>query len=310
MCVKRPNDVGTSSSVSALNTDVLLQIMSFLPTPDLSCLLRTCRYFLEVGIPTLCQHAGKRPIEKVRHVLSFRAFLRVGAADSRDVHVLSLWFRLPDVGHSVSRGSTSQRPEHWNAVLTVLYNCRELRKLRIDTWDQSIDPIIVLHAILTSQKSLEDLSIALTTDLAEELHGLSRMGLRRLSFRWPQISQSSLAVRRAVISTIRPLATTLVELNNITPRYVSAPFSRVRKLGLAIDRSETFIRDAVRTFPHVTHLTLHSEHHQRCHWDVTGPAEDAAFRDQNRSSWSSTYRDAWPSLTAMWAQDLCGAYCL
>ncbi|RPD62262.1 hypothetical protein L226DRAFT_568935 [Lentinus tigrinus ALCF2SS1-7] len=283
--------------------------MSFLPAVNLSSLLRTCRHFLEIGTPSLCLQAGNEPIESAQHTLSFRDFLRVGTPESRDSHVVSLWFRLPERSGFDTRTSTSQRPEHWNAVLTILYNCRGLRSLRIDTWDIRIDPIIVLNAALTSLKSLEDLSIALTPDLAEELLRLSLIGLRRLSIQWPK-SERSLDLRRTILWSIRPLAKTLVELNNVIPRDVKTRFSLVHTLGLAMDRSATLIHDAVRTFPNVTRLTLHSAHHHRCHWDREGPAEDNAYRKENKSRWSLDYPRAWPSLTAMWAEDLCGAYCL
>ncbi|KAI0700370.1 hypothetical protein C8T65DRAFT_742098 [Cerioporus squamosus] len=286
--------------ISTLNADVHLGIMSFLPTSDLSSLLRTCQYFLKIGIPSLCLHTGKTPIERRQHVLSLCDFLRVGSLDSRDKHIQSLWFRLP-----------SQQGEVGKAILTILYNCGGLRSLRMDTWDDRVDPIVVLNAIVTSLKSLDDLSIALTPDLAEDAHRLSLVPLRRLTFQWPRSPPAPIEVRRSVLWTIRPLAKTLVELVNVNPRSdMRTPFTLVRKLGLAMDRSETFIRDAVRTFPNVTHVSLHSEHHRRCHWDVEGPGEDNATRGRNKSCWTKDFPRAWPSLTAVWAEDVCGAYCL
>ena len=297
--------------MKGLNIDVHIMLMSFLPTSDLSSLLQTCRHLHDAGIPSLCLHAGNRPIDNARHALSFRDFLRIGAPESRDLLVQGLWFRLPERSQFDGSTGTSQRPQEWTAVLTILYNCRALRRLRIDTWDDRIDPIKVLNPVFTSLKCLEDLSIALTPEVVQELQRVSLNGLRRLSVRWPRESELSLALRRNVLLTLRPLADTLVELNNVIPRYLRAPFSLVEKLGLAMDRSETLIRDAVHTFPNVTHLTLYSEHHQRCHWDNNaGRQEDVAFRNENKSRWSLNYSDAWPSLTAVWAEDLCGAYCL
>ncbi|RDX49985.1 hypothetical protein OH76DRAFT_1403246 [Lentinus brumalis] len=297
--------------VSALNTDVHLEVMSFLSTSDLSFLLQTCRHFLTIGLPSLCLHAGRKPIERGQQAVSFCDFLRVGSLESRDTHIRSLWFRLRMVSPSEARAGVSQHAEDWKAVLSILYNCPGLRSLRIDTWDDRVDPVIVLNVISTHLKSLEDLSITLTPDLAEDAHRFSLIPLRRLTIQWPRNPPAPLEVRRSVLWTIRPLAETLVELNNVIPRSdMRTAFPRIVKLGLAMDRSETLIRDAVRTFPNVTHISLHSEHHRRCHWDVVGPREDKASRDHNKSRWSMDYPRAWPSLTAVWAEDLCGAYCL
>ena len=80
-------------NLTALNVDVQSSIMALLTTPDLSRLMRTCRFFQDTALRPLCARSGVSLVDvHLRHVPSFRDFLRIDAGlFSRTSLIKELW---------------------------------------------------------------------------------------------------------------------------------------------------------------------------------------------------------------------------
>ncbi|TFK88711.1 hypothetical protein K466DRAFT_652504 [Polyporus arcularius HHB13444] len=307
---RRPPTVH-SNRLTTVNMDVQILIMSLLHTPDLSALMRTCRYLLDTGLLALCARIPQQVLKHGARVASFYEFLRAHAGPlSRTYLITDLHFNLPfQASDYWDTPGDGQRAQHVDAFLGILRSCRNLRRLRIDGWFKDLPASLLLHTLATSLLELEELSLAIPRrDVVDK--DLRKLGRLRRA-RKITIQASSFTS----LHTLQPLAGALVELDRIRIREddTSLRFRNVQTLGVWTGRDAAWLERVSTTFPNVAVLLLRprigSTVQHQC-YDDEGRAEDDSLRDHNKLQWRSTCANAWPSLRAIWTHNLCGLYCL
>ncbi|RDX52659.1 hypothetical protein OH76DRAFT_117098 [Lentinus brumalis] len=295
-----------TNHLATVNFDVQNAIMSFLPDHDLSRLMRTSRFFLDIGLHALCARIPERRIMCEIRTSSLYKFLRVDAGSLSRVHLVEdIYFDLP---YAVYGPPLSYKKRHMDFFLGILQSCRNLRRLRIEGWYEAIPASVLLNTLATSLPELEELQLSMfgKRDVEEkDLRELGRLrNVRKIIFK------SSCATS---FRGLEPLAEAVVELDYIkVPQDItSLRFGNVQKLGVRPDRSSTWLEQVTTVFLDVSELMLRpttGDLHD-CHIDP-GRAEDDLLRANNRLKWGSACAKVWPLLKTIWAYDLCGLYCL
>ncbi|KAI0712036.1 hypothetical protein C8Q76DRAFT_733145, partial [Earliella scabrosa] len=280
--------------------------MSLLSTTDLSALMRTCRYFLDVALLPLCARAQKDRMTSGRQVAAFFRFLRVDSGPSaRNSLVKELWFNLSDDAPTYDRNG---RPTYPNVdmFLGLLRNCRKIERLRIDNWFTYLPAPFLIHTISTSLPSLSELVIHMRQDLDRKaVTKIARLPLRKL-----HLKRCGPKPIPDLLVALQPLARTLVDLDipTLAPTRGTC-FPNVRMLGVTMTRRQILAEDLVATFPNLTHLTIGYVEHEP-HLPVSERvAQEQCCREANRKLWEK-HPDAWPNLQAIRARDVLAMYCL
>ena len=291
--------------------DVQLHIMSHLSTADLSALMRTSRYFLDVALRPLCDRSGQ-PIRDGVQASSFYEFLRIdaGLASARKLLIKELRFCLPYDPPAFDYHGNPVRAVHTNAFLGILHHCRNLQRLRIDCWFKSVPSSLLAHTISTTLVSLNELTIGGRHHLdGKALRKLVRLPLRKFALLKCQLPTrlGPPAPTYSMVALLRPLACTLVELE--IPRLDQPDgtvFPNVRKLAVRVKRSEGVVDMLAAAFPNLTHLTIGSVDPHDCFRS----SKDRTVRASNKRLWETRYKDLWPALQVVGAHDVCAAFCL
>ncbi|KAI1792291.1 hypothetical protein LXA43DRAFT_1007469 [Ganoderma leucocontextum] len=306
---RRPNRLTT------VNLDVQTHIMSFLSRRDLSAFMRTCRYFLHACLLPLCARSGALLHDvTLAGVPSFCRFLRINAGPSSRAHLIKeLWIAVRDTQYRfhklvIDRGLAATR-RHWSAAfLDILRHCSNVRRLRIDLWFDDDTPFPLFVNTLTLLEHLEDLTLYLPQRLQDAevntLRKLAPLPLRNLAFL--KCSEISPRLEHAPVP-LEGLPRSLVRLDIDVCTPVDDPFPMVQTLGVRVATSHTFVADATAAFPNLTQLIL--RRHVRGDLCFGGPDPLIyCARTHNKIQWQSQYREAWPSLSAVWVVDLCMLY--
>ncbi|RPD62279.1 hypothetical protein L226DRAFT_336975 [Lentinus tigrinus ALCF2SS1-7] len=310
--------------------DVQRIIMSLLTGKDLSSLMQTCSYFLDIGLPELCLHIPKKPIRSPQHAISFYSFLRVGGWPcSRWPLIRALWLTFPMHWGLYSGSPTPCSYEaHMDALLGILRHCSHISRLHIDNWpsDYMGNMSQFLHAI---PKSVEDLTIPLSPHMdGKHLSKLLRRPLRRLAFPvdQPDVYQIQNPHTSLVLQTLSP---TLVEVDRLllprldTPRGLKGGhrsahvIASVRKLGVRMDEwNRGLVETLTAVFPNTTHFKLWPSpglllaSHLSSTLDLRIGDETTPMREHNCAQWRM-HLPAWgASLVSIWAAQLRDLYCL
>ena len=286
--------------------------MSFLSMRDLSALMRTCRYFLDACAPSLCARSGALLHDTdLEGVPRLHRFLRIDSGPSSRAHLINeLWISISgtqyqfDVDKIVGGTTRSQ----WSsAFLDILRHCHNLRRLRIDLWLDEDVPFPLLVDTISSLRRLEDLTLYLPRRLqdpeVEMLRKFAGLPLRRLAFL--KYRETSPSLDHPLVP-LEGLPRSLVELDIDLCMPVSRPFANVRTLGVRVPTSDTFVADATTAFPNATQLILRRHVEKDVFSSVSGgpgPLIQRA-RAHNKIQWQCRYREAWPSLSAVWAVNL------
>ena len=281
--------------------------MTFLSTKDLSTLMRTCRYFLDACLLALCSRSNELHFDiHLARLPSFRRFLRINAGPSSRAHLinelciyahgaleLQYMYEPPDI---------HRRREWSTALLDILRHCRNMRRLRMYKWFLYDIPFaFFVKTISSSLPHLEELTMPVPYDTdATVLRRLARIPLRSFSFLKYPPNQN---LPETYIS-LDVLPRSLTELDIHRSPRTDTPFLAVQKLGIRDTARTTFVANATAAFTNVSHLVLRSQEMGFIR-DIsynTALIEDA--RDHNVAQWDlAQHRNAWPSLSAIWAED-------
>ena len=317
-------------SLTTINFDVQRHIMTFLPLADLSALIRTCRLFSEIGFRPFCDRSGE-PLGTPTQILSFLEFLHIGQPQSRTPLIKELHFSLEE--HRVPQRKESYFEHHGRepayftissnplqeehllkahrnqapkAMWTILQNCCNIRRLRIDRWYEDV-PIAPLTHAISGLATLEELQMPMVP--RSQWHRdvkLAKLPLQKLVFRpgrWHEIP--------GALNLLQPLSSTLTELDIPVCRWKrpDAPFPLVRKLTIEFPASEDVVCELVHTFPNLTHLSLGgTRNFHLCH-TLSSRTEEDRLRERSQKQWRSLSGD-WPSLVAVRTETPCVLYTL
>ena len=291
--------------------DVQNYIMDLLPTRDLSVLMRTCRYFLDTCLLPLCARSNALPFDfRLTLVPSFRRFLRVNAGPSSRAHLVTelciSMGRCRDDKYACEARFTAIREEWSAAFLDILRHCRNLRRISIHRWFlQDISFPLLVKTIGSSLHHLEDLAMPMPFDTdSTVLRRLSRLPLRSLSFlKFP----ASEELRDTNISLdVLPRSLTELDLHRC-PR-TDASFMMVHRLGIRDTMSKAFVANVTAAFPNVSFLVLRHDKDLPYHVSHVRLLDKA--RARNKAQWQSQCGEAWPSVSAVWAEDPSFLYAL
>ena len=135
----RTSSENPHSTLITVSLDVQNCIISFLPTPDLSTLIKTCKHFLDVCLLPLCALSKVILHEHdFRRVPSFCRFLRIRVGPSSRAYLIKdIWIAVGDIELSVEFDPVEmlRNAKEWSpAFLGILRNCHNLQRLRIDRW--------------------------------------------------------------------------------------------------------------------------------------------------------------------------------
>ncbi len=138
------------------------------------------------------------------------------------------------------------------------------------------------------------------------LRKLARLPLQRLSFLRHHESDHSITFTPF---SLEGLPRSLTELDTDLCAPIKVPFPLVWKLGVRETRypMQTFVADATTAFPNVTQLVLRQH---KVGLICIMPSIIESTRPLSKNQWRSQPREAWPSLSSIWAEDLCILYCL
>lgn len=262
--------------------------MSALSTADLSALMRTCRYLSEAALLSLCARSYTR-LDTRERVASFHQFLRINSGpSSRTPYIKALWLNAPY--------EPCYSDQETSMYLGILRHCKNLRRLRLRSWYEDIEPTLLFHVIATSLPALEELDLFVMPNVtAKDLHKLARLPLRNLHL------AGNVEFVPDALSALLPLARTLeeVQLSHITFTRLRAPpgaFPGVKVLSLHLDISTSFAETLTATFPNITHLRMMNN-------DMLVPGRPAiarTLREPNKQRWPKGQRP----LRALWATDI------
>ncbi|PIL27032.1 hypothetical protein GSI_10171 [Ganoderma sinense ZZ0214-1] len=310
-------------SLITVNLDVQNHIISFLSTPDLSALMQTCRHFLDACLLPLCAHSGVILFEDdFERLPSFRLFLRIGAGSLSRAHLIrALWIAMgePQYPAEIDPVEMLRVSKEWTpALLDILRHCHNVRRLRLDQWIMKELPYpVLIDTVASSMAHLEELDIRApyAADL-DVLRPLARLPLQRLSFlRIPYSSESHDSPPLTPFSLdVLPRSLTELDVDFHGDAPVSTPFPLVWKLGVrTMGRPiwRAFVASAATAFPNVTQLVVRRHASGGVCSLLSGLMEDT--RRLSTLQWRLRARDhgaSWPSLSAIWAEDLSMLYCL
>ncbi|TFK88706.1 hypothetical protein K466DRAFT_61159 [Polyporus arcularius HHB13444] len=305
--------------LTTIVVDVQRLILSLLDMKDLSSLMKTCSYFLDLGLPELIGRIPNQAIVGLDKAVSFLNFLRVGGGPFSRRHLVeALWLAFP----RSSQYYNCPRPykphklykNHIATLLSILRHCSYVRRLRIQNWpwDFEVDNLnTTLHTIARYMTALQHLTIPLaSTSEHRHLTKVARLPLRKLV-----LSSSTLCdIPTPQMSLVmNSLSQTVVTLDRIVlPEDFRRHLPNVRMLGLWMNRQDSaVVENMTAAFPNVTSFRLHSSHHtDRDYYCACGSFPDlemAPVREHNQPQWQP---GSWPSLEAVWAARLCDLYCL
>ncbi len=141
------------------------------------------------------------------------------------------------------------------------------------------------------------------------LYRLSRLPLRRLSFlHHYEYSLTSPLQPTAVF--LEKLPRSLTELHVYRCPVIDIPFPMVCTLGVRETAYQEFLSHATAAFPNLSHLILRRSTKMHQSHGARGRSLVDDTRKHNRLQWRSKHRDAWPSLSAIWTEDMCVLYSL
>ncbi|RDX46857.1 hypothetical protein OH76DRAFT_1485128 [Lentinus brumalis] len=208
-----------------LTYDVQLHIWSFLRTNGLSALMRTCRQFHELALPTLCARSRDVTLSKPSHIASFHDFIRVPHLLSPAIPRTSLVRELHiDVSSNALTHANLDRSAETRAVEVlpaILRSCPRLKCLSVLEYYLQPSPQLspqlsfqlVLDAISTLH-SLEEFMI----DFGKVKYGYGELRVLRtiaqLHLRKLTITGISNTIRSSMtlVSSLGQLAPILAEL--------------------------------------------------------------------------------------------------
>lgn len=320
--------------LTTVNFDVQSDIMSFLLPGELSALMRTCKYFLDVALLHLCAHSSL-PLKTMAQIVSFCHFLRLDRPSaSRAPFIKDINFSLEDYRTPLTKANyfdvqesdssaifalpechpldeerllLASRNHALTVFLHILPQCIKLRRLRVERWFEDVSISMLLRAI-AELSNLEDLRMPMCPRTLFRMDPtMTKLPLRRLALRpgrWVEIPE--------VLLALSPLAATLVELDIPVCQWVAAPgivFPHVQKLGIEFPASEDVVSDLVRTFPNLTHLSLRgNRNYHLCHTQSSRQDEDR-LREYSQYQWHAL-TGSWPSFEMVSAETPCALYTL
>ncbi|KAI0748674.1 hypothetical protein C8Q80DRAFT_1173066 [Daedaleopsis nitida] len=284
--------------------------MSFLPSADLSALMKTCNQLYDVGLLPLCAHT-RLPLKTAEHILSFLLFLRFDQpSSSRAPSIKEICFSLEEYRIPLTKANyfdvqetdpsavfafpdnhplveerllRESRNSALEAFLHILRHCRSIRRLHVERWFDDA-PIALLKHAISFLHNLQDLRLpmSLRTHWGGDFK-LANLPLQKLVLspgRWVEIPDA--------LTTLCPLADTLTELDIPVCQWVvptGVTFPHVRKLGIEFPASDDVVSSLVRTFPALTHLALRgTRHFHLCHTHSSRQDEDR-LREHSQYQW-------------------------
>ncbi|PIL27026.1 hypothetical protein GSI_10165 [Ganoderma sinense ZZ0214-1] len=133
------------------------------------------------------------------------------------------------------------------------------------------------------------------------LRRLARLPLRSLAFlKYPLTVQN----HTYTYVSLDTLSRSLNELEIYRSPRTDTPFLAVQKLGIRETALRTFVADATTAFPNVSHLVLRQPDMNFARGVAFNKERLEDARTHNKTQWESPqYRDAWPSVSAIWAAD-------
>ncbi|PIL27051.1 hypothetical protein GSI_10190 [Ganoderma sinense ZZ0214-1] len=302
-------DLPRPNCLTTTHVDVQNYIMAFLYTKDLSSLMRTCRYFLDACLPSLCARSNELHFDfELSRLPSFRRFLRINAGPSSRAHLVKELCVYADGAldrqYIYNPHFISLRKEWSAALLDILCHCHNIRRLRMYQWFlHDISFTLFVETISSSLPNLEELMMPMPYDTnADVLGRLARLPLRSFSF-------LKYRPRKDIPDThisldVLPRSLTELDIHRSPP--IDTPFLGVQKLGIRDTALSTFVANATAAFPNVSHIILRQQDMEtEFTRDVSrnkALLNDA--RTRNKTQWeSSQYRNAWPAVSAIWTED-------
>ena len=274
--------------------------------------MKTCRYFLDACLLPLCALSNKLRFDNhLTRLPSFRRFLRINAGPSSRAHLikeLSIYASSALELRYIHNPTDIRIRKEWSAaLLDILRHCRNMRRLRMYKWFlHDISFPLFVNTISSSLPNLEELMMPVPygTD-ASVLRKLARLPLRSFSLTFFKRHPNQHLPDTYISLDVLPRSLTELDIHR-TPR-TDTPFLAVQRLGIRLGiqdtLSTTFVADATAAFPNVSHLVLRQQYVDSTRQVPHNMRLLDEARTRNKTQWESQYPKAWPSVSAIWAED-------
>ncbi|KAI0748632.1 hypothetical protein C8Q80DRAFT_750960 [Daedaleopsis nitida] len=258
---------GGVSIPARLNHDIYCDILPFLGTHEVSSLARTCWYFYDFTLSTLCARSGDVTLRKSTQVRSFHDFLRAGQPSSRVSRIKELHFSIPSHTLSMLNESSLTVPlMEIEIFLDLLRRCTALRRLCLDEWYTEVSLELVYQAA-AELPMLQELLIRHTglDDIVRDICGIAGrplQKLRLLDIHVMSSPKSLLCIGPTTSNTLRELDLPMYMHELALKRVI---FPHVQNLTARVSHDHYAcppmnVRRFARTFPALTHLVLRGSH--------------------------------------------------
>lgn len=232
-----------------LNTDVILEIMSFLSLTNLKPIMRTCRTLHSAALPIFLRHV----IVPSESTTSSQAFCDFFKADLRTRSSLIKSIVIPDRPYESDDTALGQ------ALAEILQNASNIKSLEIhcaDNWQRSSPSFSDAIASLTKVENITlwhygDISLKTLSRIESPLRKIHlKLGSAQTMRILPSIHKFS--------PTLDDLAVAEMDLKGL-----DLQFSNVSKVAIAEDWSRIEVDKLIHTFPNLRDFTLSTNHHER-----------------------------------------------
>ena len=244
-----------TTSLAALNSDVLLHTITFLARPDLSSFMKTSHEYYFLGLSQLLRD----PIElSADNILSFHACLRIGTSPARSSFLRHVIISCSLSRLSRARGTCGELPTIERLLSDVLRGASNLKRLRLD-WGAASSSTY-LHSAGSALSSLEEIEAPFVSQaLWDSISGLAAP-VRKLTAKFGPMHRFPAA---DPVVLLEPFRSTLeqLDLSVIHCEDETVQYGRVRRLTLAdcyhgMLRGGIDIAPVARGFPNVEAFAL------------------------------------------------------
>ena len=298
----------------ALNWDVLLHMVTFLPRSDISSLMKTSREFYELGLRELFYD----PVElRANNIQSLHTCLRIGTSQPRSHYLRDVTMSCTLSHLPLSRDGHIPMEQ---LLRDVLQNATRLRRLRFDWGAASLSESF--SVIMPTLHCLEEVYMPLVSqELWDSIKGL-RAPIRKLTARFGPTNHPSFLTADPV-TLLESFQSTLEELDLAVVQCedTSVVYPAVQKLSLADcyygrTRGGIDIGPVMRAFPNVVDFSLSAAKAQPAlsHWKEGRSCDHADLIDRCRAAnvqWQREHpRETWTSLGSVTAGHIVDLYML
>ncbi|KAI0780416.1 hypothetical protein BD413DRAFT_607726 [Trametes elegans] len=307
-----PAPASASPLIHKLNFDIQDYLMSWLPTPTLAALMRTCKHFSDVALVPLCRRTTQ-PLWTPSELMSFYCFLHIETSTIRvpliqHLRVAAHVLDAPPDDNSRRRylGENHGYNQLSDLVHQIVHVCRNLRSLHIYHYSHSLDTSLLLHSI-SRQTALEELLIPITNRINDRrCRALAKLNLRTFGSCGEERTTHLAPVLQSLGALSSVIELHLPQIHN-WGAFADASFRQLRRLviGFPIRTTCTELLD-VRKFPSVTQLLIvgRPDHHYMGDHMM---AETESLREHHRQYWKQ-FPNLWPHLHLLSVDEPCVLY--